>query len=117
MSFIRVDEVQEIIPMSRATLYRWADEGKFPKRIIISDRISGWNREDVLNWMRKRKGPDPPIKYHDKMRQWEEGTWPVYHTWKTNDDGSFKKALYWQQVDDGTDDNEVVNMQHRADMH
>ena len=66
--------------------------------------------ENILNWMRKRKGPDPPIQYHDKMRQWQPGTWPVYHTWDTNGDGSFKWANYHQQVDDGTDDNEVLNV-------
>ena len=38
----------------------------------------------------------------------------VYHTWSTNGDGSFKKANYYQEVDDGTDDNEVVNAQIRA---
>ena len=71
------------------------------------------NDEDVLNWMRTRKGPDPPIQYHNKMRQWTEGTWPVYHTWSTNNDGSFKKANYYQVIDDGSDDNEVLNTQIR----
>ena len=66
--------------------------------------------DNILNWMRKRKGPDPPIQYHDKMRQWQPGTWPVYHTWDTNSDGSFKHANYHQEVDDGTDDNEVLNV-------
>lgn len=62
--------------------------------------------ENVMNWMRKRKGPDPPIQYHDKMRQWETGTWPVYHTW----DKKMNWATQHYEVDDGTDDNEVVNM-------
>ena len=64
------------------------------------------NDEDVLNWMRKRKGPEPPIQYHDKMRQWQPGTWPVYHTWNKD----FDHASYHQETDDGTDDNEVLNM-------
>ena len=64
------------------------------------------NDEDVLNWMRKRKGPDPPIQYWDKMRQWAPGTWPVYHTWN----GDFNKATQHQEIDDGTDDNEVLNL-------
>ena len=37
--------------------------------------------DKVMNWMREKKPADPPIQYHDKMRQWKEGTWPVYHTW------------------------------------
>ena len=63
------------------------------------------NDEDVLNWMRTRKGPDGPIEYHNKMRQWVPNTWPVYHTW--NDDMDWATKHY--QVDDGTDDNEVVD--------
>ena len=62
--------------------------------------------ENVMNWMRKRKGPDPPIQYHDKMSQWETGTWPVYHTW----DKKMNWATQHYEIDDGTDDNEVVNM-------
>ena len=62
--------------------------------------------ENVMNWMRKRASPDPPIKYHDKMRQWEAGTWPVYHTWNKD----FDWATKHHEIDDGTDDNEVVNM-------
>jgi len=54
--------------------------------------------------MRKPKEPKPPIKYHDKMRQWTEGTWPVYHTW---DDGH---ATQHSIIDDGTDDGEVVDL-------
>ena len=64
------------------------------------------NDEDVMNWMRARKGPDDPIKYHDKMRQWAPGTWPVYHTWN----GDFDHATIHHQIDDGSDDNEVVDM-------
>ena len=68
------------------------------------------NDEDVLNWMRTRKGPDPPIEYHSGMRQWVPGTWPVYHTWKADQDWGADVATKHFQVDDGTDDNEVVNM-------
>ena len=61
----------------------------------------------IMNWIRKPKAPKPPIRYHDKMRQWQEGTWPVYHTW----DKDMEKATQHYQIDDGTDDNEVVALQ------
>jgi len=38
------------------------------------------------------------------------GTWPVYHTW----DGDMTKATQHYQIDDGTDDNEVVDLQRKA---
>ena len=68
--------------------------------------------EKIMNWMRKPKEPKPPIRYHDKMRQWTEGTWPVYHTW---DDG-MSHATQHAIIDDGTDDNEVVDLQHKEEM-
>ena len=37
--------------------------------------------DTVMNWMRHPEGPGPPIRYHDKMRQWTTGTWPVNFTW------------------------------------
>ena len=64
--------------------------------------------DDEVSLLKKEKPePDPPIRYHDRMRQWAPGTWPVYHTW----DDKWSKATYHQQIDDGTDDNEVVGVQ------
>ena len=65
--------------------------------------------DKILNWMRKPKEPEPPIRYHDQMRQWQAGTWPVHHTW----DDDWTKASYHNEIDDGTDDNEVVALQVR----
>ena len=68
--------------------------------------------DKILNWMRKPKAPEPPIQYHDKMRQWQEGTCPVYHTWNK----AMDHATQHEQIDDGTDDNEVLNVQQKADI-
>ena len=64
-----------------------------------------------MNWMRDPKGPDAPIKYHDKMRQWVPGTWPVNFAWN----GGWTSAAYHNEIDDGTDDNEVIDMQTKID--
>ena len=66
--------------------------------------------DKILNWMRTPKDPEDPIQYWDKMRQWSPGTWPVYHTWNKD----FDKATQHYTVDDGSDDNEVVNVMHNA---
>ncbi len=57
--------------------------------------------DKILNWMRKPKDPEPPIRYHDKMRQWQAGTWPVHLTGADD----WTHDSYHNQVDDGTDDN------------
>ena len=68
--------------------------------------------ENVLNWMRKKKEADPPIEYWDKMRQWQHGTWPVYFDWNKK----YNHASYAHEIDDGTDDNEVVDVQRKMEM-
>lgn len=65
------------------------------------------NDDKILNWIRKPAGPPPAIKYHDKMRHWEKGTWPVNFSWNSQMD----HATYHNEIDDGTDDNEVVDVQ------
>ena len=64
----------------------------------------------IMNWMRDPKKGDPPIRYHDKMRQWTPGTWPVNFNWN----GGWTQASYNNQIDDGTDDNEVIDLQTRT---
>tara|TARA_B110000503_G_C6931962_1_gene323190 strand:+ start:321 stop:503 length:183 start_codon:yes stop_codon:yes gene_type:complete len=58
-----------------------------------------------MNWIRPHPKPDPPIRYHDKMRQWTKGTWPYSN-----------KVVHDPRVDDGTDDAEVIDAQHAADI-
>ena len=69
--------------------------------------------DKVVGWMGEKKDPKPPIKYHDKMRQWQPGTWPINHTW--NDE--FNHATQHNQIDDGTDDSEVVDVMHHAQLY
>ena len=64
------------------------------------------NDDKILNWIRKPAGPPTPIKYHDKMRQWVPGTWPVNFSWNSQMDN----ASYHNEIDDGSDDNEVVDV-------
>ena len=66
--------------------------------------------DKIMNWMRKPAAPPAPIKYHDKMRQWQPGTWPVHFNWN----GDMSHATYAKQIDDGTDDNEVVDLMHHS---
>ena len=63
--------------------------------------------DKIMNWVRLPDPGPPPIEYHDKMRQWKAGTWPVHFTWN----GSYDHATFHKQIDDGTDDEEVVDLQ------
>ena len=66
--------------------------------------------DTVLNWMRDPKKPEPPIRYHDRMRQWTAGTWPLNISWN----GGMDHATWHNEIDDGTDDNEVVDVQTKS---
>merc|ERR1719498_537342 len=54
------------------------------------------NDDLVIHLAKKKEEPEPAPRYHDKMRQWQMGTWPVYHTW----DKDMVKATQHQQIDD-----------------
>ena len=62
-----------------------------------------------MNWVDPPKKPEPPIRYHDKMRQWIPGTWPF-------NSGGLDKGLSVNAMDTGEDDNEVLDAQHRQDV-
>ncbi|RAO75799.1 helix-turn-helix transcriptional regulator [Dyella jiangningensis] len=48
--------VGSILPIGATTLWRWVKEGKFPKPIKLSDRVTAWRAEDVRAWLAEPKG-------------------------------------------------------------
>ncbi len=44
----RLPEVLRNVPVSRATLYSWIEQGRFPKPIKIGPRAVAWRSADVL---------------------------------------------------------------------
>jgi predicted DNA-binding transcriptional regulator AlpA len=48
--FIRDRELAAIVPVSRATRWRWVKAGKFPKPVKLTDHITAWRVQDVRQW-------------------------------------------------------------------
>jgi len=48
---IKIYEVQKITTFSRSTIYRLSSKGKFPKPIKLSERSSGWIKQEVLDYL------------------------------------------------------------------
>lgn len=46
-SFLRLPEVLNIIPVSRATWYAGIKEGRFPAQVKLGPRVSAWRRSDI----------------------------------------------------------------------
>lgn len=48
-------ELLDLIPYSRASIYRLEAAGKFPKRLKIGDNKIAWREADVLAWQTSRQ--------------------------------------------------------------
>ena len=57
--FLRCDDVQHVVGVSKSTIYRWVKLGHFPRPLKIGPEDSpnasvGWRREDVERWLASR---------------------------------------------------------------
>lgn len=48
--FIRIRDVMAMTGLSRASVYRLAAAGDFPKPLKLSERASAWVRTEVFTW-------------------------------------------------------------------
>ena len=54
MKILNAKEVASMIKLSRVTIWRLENEGKFPPRIKISSKHIGWLEDEVTKWIEKR---------------------------------------------------------------
>ena len=50
---IRTKEVMELLGVSRMTLHRWIEAGRFPQPLKANGRTFGFNYNSVIEWMNK----------------------------------------------------------------
>lgn len=48
---LKINAVSKVTTLSRATIYRLASEGKFPRPVKLSIRSSGWFASDISKWL------------------------------------------------------------------
>jgi prophage regulatory protein len=48
---------QGFLPVSRATIWRWVRENKFPQPIRLSSGICVWHLIDISQWIEQRAQP------------------------------------------------------------
>lgn len=61
--FVRVRDVLRLTGLSRASVYRLAAAGGFPRPVKLSERSSAWVRCEVEAWVRER------IAARDRQRE------------------------------------------------
>jgi len=52
--FIRLPEVRQKVGMSKSHIYDLISQGKFPKPVKVSPRISCWVAAEVDQWVQER---------------------------------------------------------------
>lgn len=53
--FIRVGALAKMLGIATITVWRWSANGKLPKPVKLSDRITAWRMEDIRAWANTRR--------------------------------------------------------------
>ena len=52
---IKYDELYNLVNMSKGQIMRLEKEGKFPQRIKLGERRTGWSFNEVQEWIVEKK--------------------------------------------------------------
>lgn len=52
---LRRKEVLALTGISNSTLYRWTNEGTFPKSVQLGAKTVGWFESDIIDWQNRLK--------------------------------------------------------------
>jgi prophage regulatory protein len=53
---IRTQELIQLLGISRMTLHRWIEAGRFPQPLKANGRTFGFNYNSVIEWMSRLEG-------------------------------------------------------------
>lgn len=48
---LTIDDVLDLVPLGKSTIYRMMDEGRFPKSRKIGQRAIVWSRSEIEAWI------------------------------------------------------------------
>lgn len=54
--FLRLPQVLSLIPVSRSTIWKGVREGRFPKPVKLSERVTVWRARDVQEYIERNGG-------------------------------------------------------------
>ncbi len=52
--FIRLPEVMDTTGLARSTVWLWIKDGKLPKPIKLSSRVTVWKKSDIDKWVESK---------------------------------------------------------------
>ncbi len=62
MRFLRLDEVRNRVPYSKATIYRKIEQNEFPRPHSLGARAVAWLESDITAWIESRVAKQPQTK-------------------------------------------------------
>lgn len=54
MRLIRLKDVQHTTGLGRSTIYKYIEEGIFPKSVSLGERAVAWVESEVMEWIMAR---------------------------------------------------------------
>lgn len=64
MKILRFNEVRRITGLSRSSIWRLENEGRFPSRVNLGDHSVGWYQSEIENWLSSRPRGIAPAPSH-----------------------------------------------------
>lgn len=52
--FLRLPQVLRLTGLSRSTIYKWVNQGDFPKPKQLGPRAIAWDSKELANWSENR---------------------------------------------------------------
>lgn len=56
---LTLPKVQERVPISTRTIYRWMSSGKFPRNFKIGPQTVAWLQSDINKWINEKASASP----------------------------------------------------------
>lgn len=54
MRLIRLKEVKHATGLGRSTIYKYIEDGNFPKSVLLGERAVAWVESEVLGWVKAK---------------------------------------------------------------
>lgn len=51
VGYVREPQVLQVFPVGRSTLWSMCRQGRFPKPVKLSARVTAWRASEVLDWL------------------------------------------------------------------
>lgn len=71
LRLLRIEQVLELVPLPRSTLYYDIRHGRFPAPIKMGNK-SLWLNSDIAEWLNEKKRERKPVKKVEKKRRNED---------------------------------------------